>query len=825
MKKIAALACLLACTVFSSGASLPSAAEPVPGSGIALQLNGEAMSLSAEPRMMDSTLMVPLRDIAEALGVEVDWDETRRTATAKKEELHIGLTVDDRQATRQDHPIQLETAPRMENGKLFVPLRFFSESFDFNVMWDGPNQTVSIVDPSKSLPAIGTEEHLQQLLQQASSAGYAITMPPGSMIALEDSSVAVQREPVTTMKEKSAASVPAAAPSNPAPSYSTTNVQVEGVDESDMIKTDGTYIYQVNRNRVIITEAYPADRMKVVQALTFEDVNFRAAELYIDDKQMVVIGSTHYPVDRSIQPAGSQDSSAPAVQPVDGAATMKKIAVLPVRPQQVTTKAIIYELGNRSSTLKKVREVELEGSYVSSRKVGSSLYLIANKHFGYYPILRVKGGNLSELKENSSAPNYPAPAYKDSAAGDEFIHIGYEDIRYFPESVQPNYLMIGGVNLEQPDQKMSVQSYLGSGSQVYASPNNIYVVTNEYTSVPVQPQDIAESKRRIAFPMQEHSVIYKFGMGEGKIRYAGRGKVPGHSINQFAMDESNGYFRIATTQGQMDSSNQYVTTNQMYVLDESLKTIGNIEDIAPGEQIYSVRYAGDRAYMVTFRTVDPLFVIDLKQPQEPKILGKLKIPGYSNYLHPYDENHLIGFGKDTLEVSNDLPSVTGMQPSSVFYQGMKMALFDVTDVEHPKVLYTENIGDRGTDSELLHNHKALLYSKEQGILAFPVTVREVDHTSSPASSVKENAALRYGSFTFQGAYVYKLDLTGGFKLQGKITHLTQEDYDKSGQYGSAFERNIRRILSIGTTLYTSSEQMLKATELASFKDVGSVTLP
>ncbi|MFH5185505.1 beta-propeller domain-containing protein [Paenibacillus sp. TAB 01] len=470
-----------------------------------------------------------------------------------------------------------------------------------------------------------------------------------------------------------------------------------------------------------------------------------------------------------------------------------------------------------------------KGAYVSSRKVDGSLYFVTNKGLAYSPALRLNQSRPAAGTDTLSSLSKQLPVYKDSAAGNDFIPVGYDSIRYFPDSLKSTYLMIGGLNLDQPGQSMTVQSYLGSGSEVYASRKHLYVVSPEYAAASVQPLDTSAPQRRIASFREENSAIYKFGLDEGAIRYIGRGSVPGHAVNSFAMDESNGYFRIATTRRQWNEGGGMSMSSQMYVLDESLQTAGKIENIAPGEQIYSVRYTGDRAYMVTFRTVDPLFVIDLKEPQAPKIVGKLKIPGYSNYLHPYDENHIIGFGKDTVEISNE--SSSGAAPdnsfnsSSVFYQGMKMALFDISDVEHPKELFVERIGDRGTESELLNNHKALLFSKDQGLLAFPVTVRENAANGSAAAGTKQVQASQYGSFTFQGAYVYKLDLTEGFKLQGKITHLTSEDYDKSGELGSAPQRSIHRVLSIGDTLYTASEQMLKATELRSFQEVGAVTLP
>ena len=272
------------------------------------------------------------------------------------------------------------------------------------------------------------------------------------------------------------------------------------------------------------------------------------------------------------------------------------------------------------------------------------------------------------------------------------------------------------------------------------------------------------------------------------------------------MDEHNGFFRIATTVGNVWGTGDNISKNNVYILDDTMNITGKIEDIAPGEMIYSVRFMGKRGYIVTFKTVDPLFVIDLEDPSNPKILGALKIPGYSDYLHPYDENHIIGFGKDTVEIKGN-----------AYYKGMKIALFDVTDVTNPIQKFSEIIGDRGTESDVLRNHKALLFSKSKNLLAFPVTVMEVN-------DAVEKYDLAYGEFAFQGAYVYNIDIENGFKLKGKITHLSDEEYQKPGYYYNT-EKYVERILYIGDTLYTLSKGMVKAHELWGMEESGSVVIP
>ncbi|MDH7480037.1 MAG: beta-propeller domain-containing protein, partial [Syntrophomonadaceae bacterium] len=240
----------------------------------------------------------------------------------------------------------------------------------------------------------------------------------------------------------------------------------------------------------------------------------------------------------------------------------------------------------------------------------------------------------------------------------------------------------------------------------------------------------------------------------------------------------------------------------------------------PGEKIYSVRFMGERCYLVTFEKVDPFFVIDLKDPQNPRMLGALKIPGYSDYLHPYDENHIIGFGKDTVELPvKDRQG--NMVRTQAYYLGMKIAIFDVSNVSSPKEMFCEKIGDRGTDSELLHNHKALLFSRDKNLLAFPITVMEVKN--GPAIRPDRNYP-EHGSFTFQGACIYQVDLDGGFSCKGRITHLTPEDYLKAGNYCHDRDKFVERIIYIGDTLYTLSPSQIRAHGMSGLEERGALSL-
>ncbi len=635
----------------------------------------------------------------------------------------------------------------------------------------------------EELPVIGTLENLEKLLEETEDEYlFDFGLIRRGIVKFAAGDVAVNES--------------AAAPSDGAKKtkefsssdFSSTNVQVQGVDEADIIKTDGEYLYQVNNNKIVIARIYPSNEMKVIKTIMLEEEKINPIELYVDEERLVVIGTS--------------TNEIPIMRPA-----AKSIAIYPPRYYNDTVKLIEYNIKDKSK-INKSREIEQEGSYLSSRKIGARLYLISNKYCGYYRNMDMPNDNYT-------------PSYKDSAIKDEFINIPMDEIYYFPDSIGRNYLLVSSVDFSKPKEGVSVSTYLGNGENIYASTENFYVAVTKHVLKPKDPiiYDSANPKPIIAPNYNDReTLVYRFTYKGSKLDYTGKGLVPGNILNQFSMDEDNDYFRIATTKGDIWREDERTSKNNLYILDEDMKIVGSIEDIAPGEQIYSVRFMGDRAYMVTFKTVDPLFVIDLKDPKNPKILGALKIPGYSDYLHPYDENHIIGFGKDTVEIVNK--DEKGNEISrNAYYAGMKIAIFDVSDVNNPIEKHNEKIGDRGTDSELLHNHRALLFSKEKNILAFPITVMEAKD-----KNIKENTMPPYGEFAFQGAYIYNIDLEKGFKLRSKITHISDEEFKKSGNYWYNSDSNVERIIYIGEDLYTISKNMIKAHDINTIEQKGELLI-
>lgn len=755
--------------------------------------DGQGKAMDTAPFVHNSRVYVPVRYLGNALGIpdeNIDWDELSRTVKFKTNSTLIKFTVDSTSMLVGEKERSMDVVPLINDGRILLPARWLAESLGYEVEWDEASQAVLIGPPGNlpevpsetgDLPVVGTYENLKSILanlQNQNGAGLMV----GSGIKIKAPAGAAQESTKaadTVTRQQNVADTP---------DYSKTNVQVEGVDEADIVKTDGSYIYQVNGNRVIIAKAYPAGEMKIIKSLNFSETDFLPNEMYVDDRYLIIIGQT------------SKYRDYPAAKPLNETSAKIRSDIYPPSYRSELVKAIIYDIRDKSN-INQARVLELDGRYVSSRKIGQSFYLAANRNIYYYTQKEIEN---------------PRPIYLDTAVSNEFIEIDYPAIQCFPGLAEPNYLIVAGINLDNLKEKADINTFLGSGENIYASTKNLYVAVadHQYGIMEDKPGLLPQS-----IPVdRSFTKVYKFALHNGKITYTCQGEAPGAILNQFSMDEHNGYFRIATTTGDIWRTGEYTSKNNVYILDDGMKITGKLENIAPGEKIYSVRFAGNRCYLVTFKTVDPFFVIDLTEPDRPEILGALKIPGYSNYLHPYDENHIIGFGKDTIELGQKDANgnITG---GTAFYTGMKMAVFDVTDVKNPVEMFSEKIGDRGTDSELLYNHKALLFSKENNLLAFPVSVMKIK-----GSETQESGFPSYGEFAFQGAYVYHLDLAGGFSLKGQITHLSDQDYMKAGNSWYDSEKNINRILYIKDVLYTLSGKYIKANSLDNLAEIRTLEL-
>ena len=529
--------------------------------------------------------------------------------------------------------------------------------------------------------------------------------------------------------------------------YSTTNIQVSGVDEADTVKTDGRYIYTASENSVFIVEAYPPESMRMVSKISVEGYPIG---LFVSNGRLAIIMYESLPLEDEYY--GSWGAS-----------------------------LAVYDVSNVQNP-RLIRKVSAEGVYVSSRMIGKHVYMVTAK-----PAFRPLEKDVEVL--------FPRIVLKGVA-----INIPPEKIFYSNRTEAPeSYTIITATDLSAEEGGVESKAVLtGYASCMYVSTGNIYVA---------MPRGV------YGYGEKESTEIHRIRISGLEIECEASGEVPGRVLNQFSMDEHQGCFRIATTTGYVARLlSQATSANHVYILDsETLKIVGRLEDLAPGEEIYSARFIGSRCYLVTFKKVDPFFTIDLSNPAEPRLLGKLKIPGYSDYLHPYDENHLIGIGKDAVEAE---------EGDFAWYQGLKISLFDVSNVTSPREIGRIVIGDRGTDSPVLRDHHALLFDRKRSLLVIPVLEAKIFREKYPGG-VPPNT---YGEYVFQGAYVFNISPKEGVSLRGRITHLEDtEDLKKSGYYFNS-KHEVVRSLYIGDVLYTVSSLKIKANSLTDLSEIRWIEL-
>ena len=552
--------------------------------------------------------------------------------------------------------------------------------------------------------------------------------------------------------------------------YSTTNIQVENVDEADITKTDGNFIYSISDNNVVITNVKDPKNIKLETKIPVS--TGVPEDLILYNNKLIIISS-------------------------DNTSSYYKN----------NTIVEIYNIDSKEFP-NKIKSYKLFEPYYTSRCIGNRLYVIASGR------LRKEGNDIATYYTENNKQ----------------IDLNLNNMYYLKDIDTNIQTIISTVDLDNPTENISVQSYLMDISNAYVSENNIYLLNQEYNyrynnDIPpisslftlkgaIGPFVYEDENDDSESYSNRKTYIYKFNIQEnGLVKYDTKTTVSGQTINQFSVDEYDGNLRVAL----YDNNGSKVV-----IFNNKLEKIGETSYLAPGEKMYSSRFIGNKAYLVTYRTVDPLYVIDLSDPSNPTTLGELKIPGYSTYLHPYDENHLIGIGMETKETvhRDSFGRVTSTSASIV---GMKMALFDVSDVHNPKQISSTIIGDSRTTSSILTNHKALLFSKEKELIAIPVNNYEEDfevsNSSDSYSSIINSYTNYKKSYIAEGYLVYNINLEDGFKLKGDITHDLE-----TPRYWYSTNSNLLRGLYIGNNLFTVSETTMKVNSLENLELINELNI-
>lgn len=445
--------------------------------------------------------------------------------------------------------------------------------------------------------------------------------------------------------------------------YSKTNVQVENVDEADIIKNDGEYIYTASSNSENKISIYKPDgkKVKLMSQIEYNNVD--------DDENEAFISDIYIYNNSLIAQSYSYDENSCEYTNID-----------------------IYSLADIKKP-KKIYSFSQQGSYVSSRITNGKLLVISNRYISS-DLCKSDEDYLPKTKINSAEKS-----------------LSPKDICIVNDSNSESFLIVSEIDLLSKENTAVSKAIAGAGTNIYCNENNLYIANSIWDD-----QNQARRLKDISLTLKFNTEIYKIDITSG-IKFTAKATVSGAVNNQFSMDEYAGNFRIATTATDEKSND----INKLYVFDSGLKKLGEVEGFAKGESIQAVRFSGNTAYIITYENTDPLFVIDLSNSQKPEIKGSVKISGFSTNLIPISSNQLLGIGYAD---DNATP----------YTDGIKFALFDVSNPEKPTVLDSKVI--HNATSEAQDNHKAILVN---GKSSFVIPYEDVNSENGYTFNLKAGA--------------------------------------------------------------------------------------
>lgn len=521
-------------------------------------------------------------------------------------------------------------------------------------------------ESSSSLHSISDYNELYQVLRTYEEEHYTIYD-----MEIAEESVAESADITVTQNTSDAAS---------SEDYSTTNLRTEGIDEGDIIKTDGTYLYLLKSSQgIYIVDAVS---MKSVKKIPLENKGETLEEMYVDGTCLQVIAS------------GTRT-------------TLKEnsASVYSTESNNVTT-LYTYDISNPQKPVLK-GSLTQDGNYETSRKSGEWVYLFTSSY--------------AQVPSASSGMEEAVPRIGEETAS-------VEDI-YLPDLCSSQeYLVISSVKQSKPDTAAEKKVVLSGCELYYVSQNHIFICNTDWNS------------------SSNHTQIMSFLMKNGNLTAKAAGSVKGTLNNSFSLDEYNDYLRVVSTYWDSHSG---TNINALFVLNEDLQIVGKIDDLAPGESIYSARLMGNTGYFVTYRQMDPLFSVDLSDPKNPTVLGELKITGFSEYLHPYNDNLLLGIGWET-------------DPDTQERLGLKLSMFDTSDptnVTEKNKTVLENIYPYNCPA--MDNYKCVMIDTEKNLFGFAYILED--------ESKQQSLTTVYSLFRY--------DETNGFTQV--FTHTLDDEEEKS----------------------------------------------
>lgn len=605
-------------------------------------------------------------------------------------------------------------------------------------------------------------------------------------------------------------------PDSPDVTYSETNLQEEGVDEADIFKVDATHAFALHGNDLVIIEAlgeviHTPDQGGILQidgglVVAQQTVPGNPFEMFLNQNKVIVMTlTTHQAVNDDVKLL------------IDGTA--------PTRPSgSGLVKVLVYDVTDRSAPVLE-REVAVEGQYVSSRRIDDQVYVVARAMLGGPALDSPIGGEAAwllqrELAIRSSGMDAWMPSYYD------IDHLAGETASATVNSVDcsttyasratngDQALGIYSFDFTDTKSKVETTTIMGDGAIVYGSKDSIIVALTNFAQMTYSEEDNenvdllndddwlgldddpwlgdgfigTNSASDSGAPETEKTYLHRFELADGGgVRYHATGVVDGWILNQFSISEFDGHVRVATQRNRGDfeaesmvfvlkpSSKSGILQAPQGTQAEFLQVVGSLYDVGLGEDLYATRFKGDVGYLVTYRETDPLWTIDISNPNNPVLRGELMVPGYSTYLHPIDGKKLLAIGRSGLS------------------DGIKLSLFDVSDLDRPDDIDELDEGSSSSECEALTEHRAFRYLPEERLLMVPMT-----HSSS------------------QGMFVYSVDPSSGFDLKKRIEHASMAESDAAAR--------VRRAYRIGDYLYTYSGGGVAISELSSLETVAEVNL-
>ncbi len=585
-----------------------------------------------------------------------------------------------------------------------------------------------------------------------------------------------------------------------ASAISGTNLQISGVDESDRIKNDNEYLYSIEEGTPVY--AY-ADAMPITANTTEPMLTSPSMPTFMPPTPSVLIHQIQAdPAASNLLGEITFDKSVNYINGLylttdDKGRGEQLIAVTkqnsgnnswydPWAWQAGQTQLLMYDVTDPNSP-ELNHTINIDGHLIDSRRIKNKLYLVT-RFTASLPQIdtplengdhQISDADLSNISLEELLPDY-------SINEGEIHKLVSEKSCFLPEERDERYgwptlTSITAINLDNPEEINSI-CYGGHADGLFATPQSIYLTTTSYASIAttdtISSSDIT-SRPEISIPK---TAIHKFALTENGPNYRGTGVVPGSLISNgtgpsFLMGESGDVLHIITSWREQNDINHQLNNlkeNSQSGMLDIIATLPNDKQPAkigkPGEMIYAARYIGDRAYIVTFQKVDPLYIIDLTNETQPRIAGELEIPGYSSYLHAVNENLLLGIGKET---------IASEQGTFSWFQGLKLSLFNVADISNPQEIKVLNIGKRGTNSPILNNSRALTYlhGKAGKPDRFTLPVQFHEGTQRPEAWAQHD-------WQHNGLYLFEIDESTTANLTHTGTMISQQA-DANNQWGDS----------------------------------------